>query len=92
MQDLRTQQLNRPMPRRLGTAVSLLWLFHLSKSSSQTRAVVDPSLLRSGDQGYPLEITLDEAVEADPRLDGELRPNKALDLSPCLKWENVFWK
>jgi len=36
-----------------------------------TRAVLDPALLRGGDQGHPLEITLDEVVEAEPDLDGE---------------------
>ena len=37
----------------------------------KTRAVVDPVLLRGGDQGHPLEITLDEVVEAEADLDGE---------------------
>ena len=36
-----------------------------------TRAVSDHALLRGGDQGHPLEITLDEVVEAEPDLDGE---------------------
>jgi hypothetical protein len=37
----------------------------------KSRAVVDPAVLRGGDQGHPLEITLDEAVEAEPDLGGE---------------------
>jgi len=36
-----------------------------------TRAVSDHALLRGGDQGHPLEITLDEVVEAEHDLDGE---------------------
>ena len=32
---------------------------------------MDPALLRGGDQGRPLEITLDELVEVEPDLDGE---------------------
>jgi len=53
--------------------VSLLRLFHLSQQvvEPKTRAVVDPALLRDGDQGHPLEIMLDEVVEAEPDLDGE---------------------
>ena len=38
----------------------------------KARAVVEPALLRGGDQGRPLEITLDEVVEAEPDLDGEV--------------------
>ena len=37
----------------------------------KTRAVVDPALLRGGDQGHPLENTLDEVVEVELDLDGE---------------------
>jgi len=61
------------MPRQLGIPASLLRLFHLSQQvvEPMTRAVVDPALLRGGDQGHPLEITLDEVVEAEPDLDGE---------------------
>ena len=32
---------------------------------------MDPALLRDGDQGHPLEITLDEVVDAEPDLDEE---------------------
>ena len=35
------------------------------------RAVVDPALLRGGDQGHPLEIMLGEVVGAEPDMDGE---------------------
>jgi len=61
------------MPRQLGIPASLLLpLFHLSKSSSQRRLRLWILCCSEvGDQGRPLEITLDEVVEVEPDLDGE---------------------
>ena len=64
-------QLYWPMPRRLGIAVSPAVVPSQQVVEPKTSAVVDPALLRGGDQGHPSEIAFDEAVEAELDLDGE---------------------